>query len=86
MMHRLLMVVILSDRDDASPHLERLGNCNVVIPAAWHSTVPFSPSLKSKAFRVKKMMDGFFEPQDMLGEQFIRGKAVSLQMEAIRCS
>lgn len=31
--------VILSDREDASPHLERLVNCNVAIPAAWHSTL-----------------------------------------------
>ncbi|PIK60891.1 hypothetical protein BSL78_02207 [Apostichopus japonicus] len=86
MMHRLLMVVILSDREDASPHLERLVNCNVAIPAAWHTVVPFSPSLKSKAFLVKKMMDGFFEPQDMSqGNNSSVVKLFPLQMEAIRC-
>ncbi|XP_071852656.1 uncharacterized protein [Apostichopus japonicus] len=85
MMHRLLMVVILSDREDVSPHLEGLVNCNVAIPAAWHSTVPFSPSLKSKAFLVKKMMDGFFEPQDMSkGNNSSVVKLFPLQMEAIR--
>ncbi|PIK53187.1 hypothetical protein BSL78_09897 [Apostichopus japonicus] len=37
-----------------------------MLPYQLLGIVPFSPSLKSKAFRVKKMMDGFFEPQDML--------------------
>lgn len=57
-----------------------------MLPYQLLGIVPFSPSLKSKAFLVKKMMDGFFEPQDMSkGNNSSVVKLFPLQMEAIRC-
>ncbi|CAC5396055.1 unnamed protein product [Mytilus coruscus] len=56
--------------DQAIPPLyERIGGTEVSVPQKWMVTLLSKCKGKGSSFTIKKMLDGFFEPQELVGQK-----------------
>ena len=77
---------MLNDGETVQEDLEQLDSSSpIVVPKAWLAATLAKCSGKGKSFTLKKLMDGFFVPEFLVGKKASQLINSSKEMKALEC-